>query len=546
MEGTRGLGQEVGDRRNTGTNPAGAILTGEGPIIELDPAGKRTTSRWLLPAALVLAASFYRPMIFWAQNAWDLSSPNKILAVGAVVGVLGLLVLWLLARLGIERRAAALGVATGILILTEWEKADNVPVFLKILVPVVVAWIGHRLSRSKLLEVVAVVAVAVFGVAPLVQLVMAHIDQAQPYPLKELAGAGLAEPTGLVEDVVVVIVDSYPSLYVAREWQGHDTVFLEHELSDLGFEIPDAAWSQLTFTALSVPSILELQPVVTEGPIEPWGNVSSANQIIRGDNLVANTLQNAGFSYTHIESGADPLACGGLVDSCAESTWVDEPVWELLRTTVVARWMEEHLGLYTVAGTLNAADNLVQVGDDLIGNGEHDYVFAHFFLPHIPVVVDAECAVLDTGPLFEPSSDTGRSDTVFLDAFSEQLKCADDLVTRIAGIAGPSTAILITADHGTGFGGQVGRDGRTWTDADIAERLGIMLAYHLPAGCEPPVDIINVDVMRAIMDCAVEMELPARNPEIFLGADNPVEVPPDRMASIRAQVEAGTLQPSSS
>jgi hypothetical protein len=514
-------------------------------IIEIDPAGKPTTSGWLLPAALVLAASFYRPMIFWAQNAWDLSSPNKILAIGAAVAVLGLLVVWLLARLGIERRAAALGVATGILILAEWEKADSVPVFLKILVPIVVVWIGQRLSHSKLLEVVAVVAVAVFGVAPLVQLVMAHIDQAEPYPLKELAGAGPAESTGLVEDVVVVIVDSYPSLYVADEWHGHDTSLLVETLSGLDFEIPNAAWSQLTFTALSVPSMLELQPVVEEGPLEPWGNVSSANRIIRGDNLVATTLQNAGFTYTHIESGADPLACGGMVDSCAESTWIDEPVWELLRTTVVARWMEQNLGFYSVAGTLNSVDNLTRIGDELADNGSHDYIFAHLFLPHPPVVVDAQCQVRDGGPFFEAPGENLHSNAAYVSAFSAQLACADDLVTRVAGIARPSTAMLITADHGTGFGGQVGRDGRTWTDADIAERLGIMLAYRLPDGCEAPVDVINVDVMRAIMDCTVDMELPARNPEIFLGADNPVEVPPDRMASIRAQVEAGTFQPSS-
>jgi hypothetical protein len=437
-----------------------------------------------------------------------------------------------------------LGVATGILILGDWEKANNVPVLLKVAVPIVVAWIGNLLSRSKLLEVVAVVAVAVFGVAPLIQLVMAHIDQAKPYPLKELARTGSAEASGNVEDIVVVIVDSYPSLYVASEWQGHDTSFLTDEMSDLDFEIPNAAWSQLTFTALSVPSMLELQPVVAEGPLEPWGNVSSPNRIIRGDNLVATTLKTAGFTYTHVESGADPLACGEMVDRCAESSWIDEPVWELLRTTAVARWMEENLGFYSVAGTLNAADNLVQIGNEVIGDGKHDYVFAHFFLPHIPVVVDSECAVLETGPLFEPSSGTGRSDTVYLDAFSEQLACADDLIMRIAGMAGPSTAMLITADHGTGFGGQVGRDGRTWTDADIAERLGIMLAYRLPEGCEPPVDVVNVDVMRAIMSCTVEMDLPARNPEILLGADNPVAVTPDRMAAIRAEIEAGTLDPS--
>jgi len=509
-------------------------------IIAQQPTTNRPPLRWPIPAALVVAASFYRPMVFWAQNAWDLSSPNKILLIGGAVAIVGLNVVWLLARLGIDRRAAALGVATGILILGDWEKANNVPIFLKIAVPVIVVWIGNRLSGSTLLDVATVVAVAVFGVAPLIQLVVAHIDQAKPYPLKVLESAVPAQASGDVEDIVVVIVDSYPNLYVTKEWHGHDTSFILDVLSANGFDVPLAAWSQMTFTALSVPSILELQPVVGEGPLEPWGNVSSANRITRGDSLVTSTLQSAGFTYTHIESGADPLACGDPVDRCAESNWIDEPVWELLRTTVAARGMEDNLSFYSVAGTLNAVDNLTRLGNDLIGNGSHDYVFAHLFLPHPPIVVDSGCEALG-GRFPEPANRDLRSDATYLDAFSQQLTCVDGLIERIADMAQPSTAMLITADHGTGFGGQVARDGRTWTDPDIAERLGILLAYHLPEGCEPPVDEVNVDVMRAIMSCAVDMELPIRNPQILLGADNPFVLDPERMADIRAKVEAGTL-----
>ena len=458
------------------------------------------------------------------------------------MAIIGLVSTWAVARIGIDRRAAALGVATAILIFGGWETASNVPVILKLTLPVFVTWLGNSLTRSKLKDAIAVVTVAVFGLAPMIQLVIAHIDQATPYPLIALEAPGPARATGNVEDIVVVIVDAYPSLYVTEEWHGHDTTVLADELTHDGFVVPPAAWSQLTFTALSVPSILELQPVAMEGPLPPWGNQSSVNRIIQGDNFVASALKSAGFSYTHIESGADPLSCGDQVDQCMESGWIDEPVWELLETTVAARWMEDNLGFYSVAGTLHAVESLTRMGTELIGNGSHDYIFAHMFLPHPPVAVEKQCQVLEGGRLPRPAGDV-RSDDDYLDAFSQQLSCVDDLLVRIEQVAGPSTAMLLTADHGTGFGDQVDRDGRTWTDLDIAERLGIMLAYRMPEGCEPPVDVINIDVMRAIMSCAVDVELPTRNPEILLGADNPFLLDPGRMAKIRSQVESGTLAP---
>jgi hypothetical protein len=492
---------------------------------------------------VVVAASIYHPVVFWGENAWDLSSPIKILLVGAAIAAVGLLVVWLLARFGIDRRSAALGVATGTLTLTQWDTTPAVPLLLLVALPFAVVWVADRLSRSRLLDVLTVVVVAVFGVAPLVELVLAHVEQAAPYPTKQLATRSPAEATGKVEDIVVVIVDSYPSLSLAEEWYGHDTSILRDGLSDKGFDVPRVAWSQLTFTDLSVPSLLELQPVIGEGPLEPWRNVSSVNGIMRGDSLVSTTLMSAGFSYTHIESGSDALACGNVVERCTQSPWIDEPVWELLRTTIAGGWMEERFGSYTVAGTLSAAHNLTRLGDDLIGNGSHDYVFAHLYLPHPPLVVDAECRALDGGPFSEPPIGGARSDTAYLNAFSDQLACVDDLLVTLAGIAAPSTAVLITADHGPGFGGQLVRDGSTWTDADVAERLGILLAYRLPDGCEPPVDTINVDVMRAIMSCSVDMELPVRRPDFLLGAENPVAVAPDRMARIRSDLEAGTIEP---
>jgi hypothetical protein len=182
--------------------------------------------------------------------------------------------------------------------------------------------------------------------------------------------------------------------------------------------------------------------------------------------------------------------------------------------------------------TLATVESLLDL-EDHFDDGKRDYVFAHLALPHAPLVVDSECEVIgrpDQQPQdFEPESGSGLEPS----AFRSQLLCVDGLIQSISRIAGTRTAVMIAADHGPKSGGQVGSPPETWTNADIAERFGTFLAYRLPGDCPSPDADTNIAVMRAIMLCAVDMELPANNGRYLIGADNPEWVDSDRMDAIQ-------------
>ena len=487
----------------------------------------RRRSEAVLGLGVLAASAFYRPLVFWSDNAWDLSSPIKPLVYGLVVFLLGLGAYSLLARWVGRSVGTALAVGLVLLVLVHWN-------LLRLIHPVlwmgVAAAAGMGVNRLdyKINRAVAVLAIVVLGLSPIIQLVTSHIRASESYPIVELAPRTPVEATGLVEDVLLIVVDSYPALAIADRRFEHDAGALRSTLSDQGYEVAQVAWAQHTYTGLAIPSILELKPVVDAGPTDFWGNRLSTYQLLRGDNLVAFSLRSAGYEYFHVESGWDASACGS-VDVCLRAPWLDEITWNLLAPSVLGRWLASTYGSFSVSSTLAATESLLDL-EDRFDNGRQDYVFAHLLLPHAPFVVNSECEVIAQQPQdFESESGSGLESGVY----RSQLLCVDGLIQGISGIAGTRTAVMITGDHGTSSGGQVGSPPEAWTDADIAERFGILLAYRLPGGCPSPEEATNIAVMRAIMVCAVDMELPENNGRYLIGAADPEWVDSDRMAAIQ-------------
>ena len=478
--------------------------------------------RWLSVAVLT-AAAFYRPLTFWADNAWDLSSPLKPLTLGVISAVVSYLLFLGLTRATRQALAAAATVAVAVLVVMHWNLFQY-PILVVALF-VVFALLATRLGESTQRGVVYVL-VAVFGLAPLVQVVTAHLRDTEPYPIVDLASRQETTATGLVEDILFVVVDGYPSLTLAEEWFGHDPSDIEAHLTGLGYEVIETGWTQFTFTGLSVPSMLELQPIAAPGPTS-YRNRSSVFRIMRGDSLVASSLRDAGFTYFHVEGGWDGSSCG-FSDRCLSAPWFDETMWLLLGTSPFANWLTERDGSFYVPGTLHATGSLISLRDEF-SDGNHDYVFAHLLLPHDPYVVDSECRVLP------PTAEVARIDA--------QLTCVDGLIEEIAGLATSTTAVLIVADHGPHTLSQRFIPAAEWTDAQIAERFSVFLTYRYPNGCAEPAAPTNLEVMRAVVSCAIDIELPPNHGRYLIGADNPEWVEPERMQRIQAQLEAGSIAP---
>jgi hypothetical protein len=500
--------------------------------------------RRLILATIVMASvAMYRPLVLWSQNPWDLAAPQELFLYSAVAVVVQLAIFLVLVALGVQELATVVAVAGTSLVILFWNRTPLLPPWGWLLLLVISAAMLHARARARWLGVIATVTAAVLTIAPSLQVAIAHVQSAAEYPIVELAPRRAANATGAVEDVLVVVVDSYPSGPIARDWFEHDPEILLSRFRAKGLTTLAAGWSHHTFTHLAIPSLLELQPIVEPDIGNSWGNRRSTYRLIRGDNLVATTLQSAGFRYTHIESGWDGGQCGHNVDDCAVAPWFSETTWLLLSPSAVAPWLLSRYGNTSVPGTKHTVSSLLEL-EHRFDDGAKDYVFAHLLLPHAPIVVNEKCEVdqhlTEAAGVLDPMESEPESRL----AFGPQMECVDTLLSQAIDVTGNRTAVLITGDHGPGSNGQIPKLPTEWSDSDIAERLGVLLAYKLPSGCRQPETDSNIEAMRSIMACAVDMDLPAYNGRYVLGASSPVFVEPSRMDKIKVLVTRGELGPS--
>ncbi len=438
----------------------------------------------------------------------------------------------LLTRTGVKPLVSALAVGGTLMVLASWQGLRGIGPLLLLMMFVLVPLAQRRIPTT-MLDWLGLWFVAAFGLIPMLQLGIAHIRDSTPIPVTNTEATGTIEPSGSVEDVVLVVVDAYPNLRVAEKWFDHQPHDLVGALESQGFVVEANAWSRHTFTSLSVASILELASVVDDGPVEPWGNRSTLWRILRGDNVTSEALKTAGFAYTHIESNWDGSSCGPAVDRCIQSPWVDERVWRLLGSTIAEPWARH----YNYAGTLHTTRALATELAAIQDNGVHDFLFAHFLMPHEPVLVDGDCT-----PLSQPVDLTGDV-SARRAAIANQMGCVDRLVSEALSNVDDDTAMLVTGDHGSGTGGQVGSPSGEWSDTDIAERFSVFLSYKLPSNCEAPMIPDPVAAMSAVMTCSTSKVFVASEPRYLIGDEDPQYVDPARMARIKAAVAAGTLTP---
>ena len=507
---------------------------------EIDPVSP-VSSLWF--AIIVLASvALYRPLVIWAQNHWDLAAPAELFTFGLVVFGLEIVAFLIVSALRVRQTGAVVGVAGSMFLLLHWESVSLLPslAWLSIVLGAAVAF--HVRDSTKSLRTLSVISAVILFLAPAIQTAAAHVVAAKPYPITDLAPREPVKATGSVEDLLVVVVDSYPSLRLAESWFGHDTDELVSALTGEGLTVEDSGWSHNTFTGLAIPGLLELKPIVDAGPSGSWGNRRSTFDLIRGANLVATSLQSAGFEYTHVESGWDGAHCGANPDVCLQAPWFNEMSWKLLETSILRPWLLSRYGNVSVPGSLQAVKHLESL-DSQFGDGNRDYVFAHLILPHAPIVVDEACRVLPEAVASSGLLNPEEAEPESLETFAPQLACVDSLITRIVALVGDQTAVLITSDHGSGSSNQVLESPDTWSDADIAERLGILLAYKVPAACEQGSTDSSIEAMRMIVSCAVDIRLPDSNGLFLIGSEDPVAVDPERMDRIKEQVENGVIDP---
>jgi hypothetical protein len=141
-------------------------------------------------------------------------------------------------------------------------------------------------------------------------------------------------------------------------------------------------------------------------------------------------------------------------------------------------------GVPFVAEGPDAHDEKFQLIGDLDGSEGPLFVFAHFMVPHEPLVYNADCTHRE--PFWPPTLDQA-GERELLSGYPAQIECVNrrllQLVDTLLARDGEDPIILIQSDHG--FGGfPLGRPPplEDVTTEQLEDRTSVFAAYHLPSG----------------------------------------------------------------
>ena len=457
-----------------------------------------------------------RPLLLVEANPAGVISWWQVgLYVGALV-LFSLLVIALARWLRFGRLAAAASAALVLGTFTHWRVLDGIfSPWLLILLVIAIALIARGLEATMLPGISVIVAVVV-GLAPAVQAIPSIVSRGTvQVVLDRPALTSKGQP--VVEDVVVVILDSFSGIATLRDLYGYDSD-LPRRLEHSGFVVPAVALSSAPTTYVALPDMLQGEPVVPDGVRVSPADREALYGALGGNNRFVRSLKSMGFRYNHMEGGWEGSKCGPEVDVCWRAPLFESTTWELWRSTPIGRWLEkEALHPFTYAALKNA-DRLPNVIGSVVGNGQRDLLFTHVLMPHFPFVVDSNCVphrdlAHNVFVRYGPEGDR-------VERFLDQVRCAERIAISAVEAAGDEAIVVMSGDHGIAAGEEVEVPALDSEAAALFEQLNVFLAYRLPEQCERPRYDWTVGVLEAVLGCVSGSPQPPAVPEFSVFADS--------------------------
>ncbi|MGH8925891.1 MAG: hypothetical protein ACRDWA_14835 [Acidimicrobiia bacterium] len=340
-------------------------------------------------------------------------------------------------------------------------------------------------------------------IATLGQVAVASVRNPDPEPFVAVTNVASQQPEG---SFYFIVLDGYGDPIdndrgISKFFSG-----LERE----GFSIATDAISNYSYTHASISNVLSLDHRFAHGS----ASVAAMFNAIQGSNQMRSLLERAGFRYVHIESGWAGSRCGPTVRTCVQGRFLDGFVWQTLQMTSFTDYIEDNVHNPYVQGGLHSLDALARHGREV--DAGKDFVFAHIVLPHPPIQLDDDCnLVIDPGLQGQVLGVPGMSTATrqFREAgYRGQRACINEMVLSTIADLPSDASVVITADHGTDFLGQLVKEPKDWSAADIEERFRIFHAARLPNPCGLPVERDLVNLVRAEVSCIASEALPALAP----------------------------------
>jgi hypothetical protein len=294
-------------------------------------------------------------------------------------------------------------------------------------------------------------------------------------------------------DVYYIILDRYAGGDTMRHVYDFDNEPFLRALEQRGFVIARHAWANYFKTALSLYSSLSMEHISKErlGESRPPYDFTSIFAALRDHLAVPSSLKAIGYHYIHLGNYWEPTAYN--VDADVDLRFQDSAEFStaLLATTFwsavapPASQGNEDDGEATSSAQL-ARDTTLYTFDRLAETVDRpgpNFVFAHILLPHPPYVF---------GPHGEYLSEEAAKTEPEEVKYVGQVEYANQrvLATIDRLLSDPTDPIIILqADEGPwprAF--SLNETGFQWlkaSDAQIAQKFGILNAVHLPNGVDP-------------------------------------------------------------
>lgn len=277
-------------------------------------------------------------------------------------------------------------------------------------------------------------------------------------------------------DIYYIILDGYPSSGTLKQVYGYDNSYFVESLQEMGFFVAEESRCNYPLTVLSLSSSLNMRYLdeLTESPGADSRQTAVTHRLIE-DNIVARSLQQAGYTFVHFNSGWGPtiysrqadenFLCGRVGDEFTEALINLTPLMPALGGDGARQRI------------LCAFSTLPQIPQKVDGPR---LTFAHILPPHPPYLFDRDGEPLGRSEM-EMTGDVWKNREAYLEQLRFVNRQVAQMVSEILQNDGPSPIVVIQADHGTASLGERITGG--WSDPDedfLRERSSILNAYLLP------------------------------------------------------------------
>ena len=365
---------------------------------------------------------------------------------------------------------------------------------------------------------------AIVGLAYMVPAVISLIRE-QSRHVQAANVATLSMTARNPRNVYWIVLDGYPRADVLQEFFAFDDEAFLKGLRDLDFVVYDHALASFPETIFSISSTLSLG-FLQVGVGSPATILPTAElyPMVRGQNVVVNTLRSMGYRYVHFQNGYDNLTQCPLQGAVCISGNVSHEVqfdeFDLAlfsKTPLIdvialgSARLESDQTPFMRGAVRDLTDKLPAV-QALAGPF---FLYGHILAPHPPMRFRQDCSIRMAMP------DLLDWDAADKPAFLDQLVCVNgeaiDLVSRIVR-SDPQAIIVMQSDHGTAFRGQFSKPFDAWDELDVKERFGALNAMRMPASCAREaggsVDLVNT--FSRVLSCISGHHLPDKASRQFV------------------------------